>query len=133
MRADARMSDPAELAIRLRRMAFNRALADADLNGIGPLLAANAILVTGTDSAVLSSRKAQMLAWKRAFAATPRTVYIRTPGDIIVSPVEPIAMEQGHWQGVAAGTERTSGTYVAKWRRSASDWVVEAEIYITLA
>jgi hypothetical protein len=127
--------DAADLAVRLRRAAFNRALADADLNAIGPLLGPQAILVTGTDSAVLSGRKAQLLAWKREFAAPERTIYTRTPDTITVSPIEPIAMEQGHWQGVGVGNNEVlaGGTYCAKWRKIGADWIIEAEIYVTLA
>jgi hypothetical protein len=129
------MTDPADLAVRLRRAAFNRALAGADLSAIGPLLGPQAILVTGTDSAVLSGRKAQLLAWKREFAASERTIYTRTPDTITASPVKPIAMEHGHWQGVGAGGGEmlAAGTYCAKWRKIGADWVIEAEIYATLA
>jgi hypothetical protein len=63
------MTAAIDLAIRMRRAAFNTALANADLAAIGPLLAPNAVLVTGTDSAVLAGRRAQLLAWKREFAA----------------------------------------------------------------
>lgn len=129
------MSTPADLAIRLRRAAFNRALSDADLGAVGPLLAPAAILVTGTDSGVIAGRKAQLLAWKREFSAPERTIYTRTPESIVLSPVEPIALEHGQWHGVAAATGRAlaSGTYTAKWRKVASDWLIEAEIYLTLA
>ena len=129
------MTHPADLAIRLRRAAFNRALAEGDLSAIGPLLAPNVVLVAGTDSALLSGRKAQLLAWKREFAAAGRTVYTRTPESILVSSVEPIALEQGRWQGVAAATGKplASGTYSAKWREIGGEWVIEAEIYLTLA
>ncbi len=129
------MTSSPDLAIRLRRAAFNRALADADLAAIGPILAQDAILVTGTDSAILSGRKAQLQAWKREFAAAARTIYIRTPETIVASPVEPIALEHGHWQGVAAPTGQplASGSYTAKWRAIGTDWVLEAEIYLTLA
>jgi len=129
------MTSSPDLAIRLRRATFNRALADADLAAIGPILAQDAILVTGTDSAILSGRKAQLQAWKREFAAPVRTIYIRTPETIQVSSVEPIALEHGHWQGVAAPTGQplASGRYTAKWRAIGTDWVLEAEIYLTLA
>jgi len=129
------MTSSPELAIRLRRADFNRALAEADLNAIAPLLAPQAMLVTGSDSAVISSRKAQLQAWKREFAAAKRTVYTRTPENIIVSPVEPIAMEHGRWQGVTAGSGHVlaSGSYSAKWRQIGADWIIEAEIYVTLA
>lgn len=129
------MASPADLAIRLRRAAFNRALAEADLNAIGPLLAPNTVLVAGTDSAILSGRKAQIMAWKREFAASERTIYTRTPDTILVSPVEPIALEQGNWQGTLAATGEplASGTYSAKWREIGGAWVIEAELYLTLA
>ena len=123
----------ADLAIRLRRAAFNRALAEGHLAAIGPLLAADAVLVTGTDSAVLTGRKAQLAAWKREFAAAARTVYTRTPDTIVASPVEPIALEHGRWQGVAAGVTNASGAYTAKWRETGGVWVIEAEVYLTLA
>lgn len=129
------MTTSPDLAIRLRRADFNRALAEADLNAIGPLLALHAVLVTGTDSAVISGRKAQLQAWKREFSAAERTVYTRTPDSIVASTVEPIALEHGRWQGVAAGSGRliASGSYSAKWRQAGADWVIEAEIYLTLA
>ena len=131
MKSDA----DSELSIRVRRAAFNRALAEADLDTIGSLLAPDAILVTGTDSAVISGRRAQLLRWKRGFTAHERVIYTRTPGDIIVSPVEPIAMEYGIWQGVTAADVHmfASGRYTAKWRCLGGHWVIEAEVYLTLA
>jgi ketosteroid isomerase-like protein len=127
------MTTSADLAIRLRRAAFNRALAECDLNAIGPILTPNAVLVTGSDSAMLAGRKAQLVAWKREFAADPRTVYTRTPQTITVSPVEPIAMEHGQWQGLSTdGQKLAEGTYAAKWRFAGADWVIEAEIFVTL-
>lgn len=124
-----------ELAIRLRRAAFNRALAEGDLAAIGPLLAQDVVLVAGTDSALLSGRKAQLFAWKREFAAKDRSVYTRTPETILASPVEPIAFEHGSWRGVSAasGAVQASGAYTAKWRLLGGEWVIEAELYLTLA
>lgn len=123
-----------ELAIRSRRAAFNRALADGDLRAIGPLLAAEAVLVTGTDSAVLPSRKAQLDAWKREFAPPDRSIYTRLPDSIEVSAVEPVALEHGRWRAVTvAGESVASGSYTAKWRKVGDEWVIEAEIYLTLA
>ena len=119
----------------MRRNAFNAALANADLTAIGPLLAPNAVLVTGTDSAVLSGRKAQLLTWKREFAASEPTIYVRTPDSVTASSVEPIALEHGSWRGtrVRDDTLIASGNYTAKWRNLSGDWVIEAEIYLTLA
>lgn len=129
------MNTPPDLAIRLTRAAFNAALESGDVGAIGPILAPTAILVTGTDSALLSGRKAQLLAWKREFSAADRTIYVRTPSAIILSPVEPIAFEHGNWKGTSihADDVRAAGTYTAKWRRSGQIWTIEAELYLTLS
>ena len=119
----------------MRRAAFNRALAQGDLSAIGPLLAPDMVMVTGTDSAVISGRKAQLRVWQREFASGTRTTYVRTPDTIQVSAIEPIAFEHGHWLGLS-GTGAppvASGSYTAKWRMVGSEWVIEAEIYLTLA
>ncbi|MEK7342992.1 MAG: nuclear transport factor 2 family protein [Pseudomonadota bacterium] len=123
----------ADLAIRFARASFNRALAEGDLAAIGPLLSADVVMVTGTDSAVIAGRKAQLQAWKREFAAKARMIYARTPQTVSVSPVEPIAMELGVWQGVLGGIAQASGSYSAKWREVGGIWVIEAEIYVTMA
>ncbi|WP_370173559.1 nuclear transport factor 2 family protein [Sphingobium abikonense] len=129
------MTASADLAIRMARAAFNRALAEADLKAIEPLLTRDVMLVTGSDSAVLAGKRAQLAAWKREFAASDRLVYTRTPDRITVSPVEPIALEEGRWTGAAAADGRilTSGSYCAKWRDVAGSWLIEAEIFVTLA
>lgn len=129
------MTGSTDLSIRLRRAAFNRALAEADLAAIGPILAPNVLLVTGSDSAVISGRKAQIQAWKREFGAQPRTVYLRMPDTIVASAVEPIALEHGKWRGTssATGEDLASGDYCAKWRKVGEDWIIVAEIFVTLA
>ncbi|MFM6932239.1 MAG: nuclear transport factor 2 family protein [Novosphingobium sp.] len=126
--------DSPDLAIRLRRAAFNRALADADLVAIGPILTRDAVLVAGTDSALLAGRNAQLQAWKREFANADRTVYKRIPDKIELSAIAPIALEHGTWHGVSlSGIDLASGTYAAKWRKSGGEWMLEAEIFLTLA
>lgn len=128
------MMQSPELAIRARRAEFNRALAEGDLSAIGPILHPNAVLITGTDSALLSGRKAQLMEWKREFAVADRSTYTRTPETIIISSVEPIAMEQGAWVSrSAAGAMEVSGSYSAKWREIGGAWVIVAEIFVTLA
>lgn len=129
------MTDPAaDLAIRARRAAFNRAIADGDAAAIGPLLARDCVMLTGTDSAVIAGRLAQVKVWRREFSAAGRAVYSRIPERIVISPVEPIALEHGHWQGAPAGSATTvsSGIYTAKWRQLAGEWMIEAELFLTL-
>lgn len=126
------MNAGAELAIRSRRAEFNRAIAQGDAAAIGPILARDCVMVTGTDSAVIAGRMGQVKVWRREFAAAGRMVYVRTPERLELSPVEPIAMEYGAWRGTAEGAA-ASGSYVAKWREVAGDWVIEAEVFLTLS
>ena len=129
------MTASADLAIRMARAAFNRALAEANLKAIEPLLARDVVLVTGTDSAVLMGKSAQLATWKRDFAASDRLVYTRTTERVTISAVEPIAMEEGRWSGASTEDGRilAAGSYCAKWREMSGSWLIEAEIFVTLA
>ncbi|MCT2398038.1 YybH family protein [Novosphingobium mangrovi (ex Huang et al. 2023)] len=123
-----------EIAIRTRRAAFNRAIAEGDVAAIQPLLGRDVVMMTGSDSAIVSGRNAQIKVWRREFASPARAVYTRTPTSVAVSRVEPVALETGHWQGVEArsGKALASGDYSAKWREVLGEWVIVAEIYATL-
>lgn len=124
-----------ELAIRAARAAFNRALAAGDLAGVAAVLADKAVLVAGTDSAILSGRKAQLAVWKRDFADAERAVYERLPDTIVLSPIAPMALEHGRWRGVVRGNaaDFAAGSYTAKWRCLRGAWVIEAEVFMTEA
>jgi len=122
----------AELAIRIRRAGFNRAIAEGDAGAIAGVLAKQAVLVTGSDSMVIAGRAEQLRVWKREFAARERMVYVRTPERIAVSRVEPVAVELGRWEGNGGGLV-ASGEYSAKWREVGGEWVIEAEVFVTLA
>ncbi|PNU02410.1 DUF4440 domain-containing protein [Novosphingobium guangzhouense] len=130
-----------ELDIRARRAAFNRAIAEGDAAAIGPLLARDCVMITGTDSAVIAGRMAQVKVWRREFGHEGRLIYVRTAESVTVSDVEPIAMEHGRWHGTPGGRSagggadevQAAGTYAAKWRKSAGEWVVEAEIFVTFS
>ena len=124
----------AELAIRQQRALFNRAIAARDATAIGPILARDCVMMTGTDSAVISGRNAQVKVWKAMFAAGDTTVFTRTPETITLSAVEPIAFEQGQWEGRApdAAAAESAGVYTAKWREVGGVWQIEAEIFVTL-
>lgn len=128
-------ADPAvDLAIRARRADFNAAIAKGDAFAIGPLLTRDCVMVTGSDSAVVAGRLAQVKLWAREFSAREGVVYVRTPGTVSVSPVEPMVLEQGAWTGSrrADGAVVASGLYSAKWRETGGQWVIEAELFVTM-
>ena len=124
-----------DLLIRTRRAAFNQAIIEGDSAAIGPILARDCVMLTGTDSAVIAGRNAQVKVWQREFASPRRLIYVRTPESITASPVEPIALEQGRWEGRESSGDAiaASGIYTAKWRELPAGWVIEAEIFLTLA
>jgi ketosteroid isomerase-like protein len=129
------MTAAAELAIRARRAAFNRAIAARDADAIGPILARDCVMVTGSDSAVITGRLAQVKVWRREFSVPSPALYVRTTEAVTVSTIEPVAMETGRWEGSdsATGAVTASGSYAAKWRELRGEWVMEAEIFVTLA
>lgn len=124
-----------ELAIRTRRATFNRAISDRDAQAIAPILARDCVMMTGTDSAVIAGRMAQVKVWRREFSVPSPAVYVRTSSQVMVSAAEPLAMEEGEWQGLdgASGTVTSSGSYCAKWRKVGDQWLIEVEIFVTLA
>ena len=123
-----------EIAIRARRAAFNVAIANRDASAIGPILAKNCVMITGSDSSVITGRMAQVKTWRALFASDDTAMYTRLPDIITVSSAEPIAMEQGRWEGAGPeGLVLHSGDYSAKWRSIGGQWVIEAEIFVTQA
>lgn len=129
------MNAGGELAIRARRADFNAAIARGDAGAIGPILARDCVMVTGTDSAVVIGRLAQVKLWTREFSAKVPILYVRTPANIALSPAEPIALEQGSWTGSYRGSGEpvASGLYTAKWRAVDGQWLIEAEVFVTMA
>lgn len=127
-------SDPAAVAIREARDSFNRAIAQRDHEAISEILDEDVILVTGTDSDLISGRAAQVEIWRKDFENDARLVYVRTPDCVSLSPVSPVALETGAWRGApqAGGGDHLGGSYVAKWRLTGHRWMLEAEIFATM-
>lgn len=127
-------TDPVAVAIREARDSFNRAIAQKDHEAIAGILAEDVILVTGTDSDLLSGRAVQVAVWREDFKDDGRLVYVRSPDCVSLSPILPIALETGTWRGApqAGGDDYLGGSYVAKWRLAGGRWILEAEIFATM-
>ena len=132
--APAQAPIEAERDIRAQRVAFNRAIAAADLVAIARVLADNVQMVTGSDSIHVAGKQAHLDRWADGFKDPNRLVYVRTTDRVTVSPLLPIALETGHWRGAAmtSPNDWIGGDYTAKWRRIDGAWRVEVETYVTM-
>jgi hypothetical protein len=59
--------------------------------------------------------------------------YVRTPESVALDQDGARAAEQGRWVGTWRGQPSLSGVYLAAWRKSVGQWVIESELYVTLA
>ena len=119
--------------VKERREAFNKAIADKDIDGVAGVLAEDVILVTGSDSDLYSGANTQIELWSKEFENPDRAIYVRTPACIRVSPILPIALEYGSWRGerIVTKDDFAAGSYAAKWRKSGDQWLLESEIFAT--
>ena len=53
---------------------------------------------------------------------------MRTPDTIETDATGDVAAEAGRWTG-----NGQSGTYMAAWRKVTGQWVIESELFVTLA
>lgn len=116
------------------RDAFNKAIAEGDIEGISSALNENVILVTGTDSDIYLGRDAQTSLWQSDLDQASRLVCKRTPNSVNSSELYQIAHEIGSWRCHALNDQTNDVTrhYAAKWRRTDGTWRLEAETYTTL-
>ena len=59
--------------------------------------------------------------------------YVRTTGAVEVAADGARAAETGRWVGTWKGGVEMSGAYMAAWRESRGQWLLERELYVTLS
>lgn len=59
--------------------------------------------------------------------------YVRSPEDIYISNIQPLAIENGTWVGEETIDETNSGRYTAAWRNTGGVWKIHNELFITMA
>lgn len=133
MAACAAEGDAAARSIGEARAAFNNAIADAEIEPIADVLADAALLISGTDSDQFIGATAQIDIWRADFRDEKRLIYARKTGCVKLSPLYPIAMEEGVWRGAPEGNDAdfVGGVYAAKWRLIDGVWRIEAETFMT--
>jgi len=120
-----------EDAIRARRRLTNKLIAAHDAVRLAPFFAADARLIGG-EGGLLLGRDAILKAFAQQFADPSFGDYIRTPQTVEIDHNGARAAETGEWVAHWAGGGM-SGRYMAAWRKVTGQWVIESELYVTLA
>jgi hypothetical protein len=116
-----------EDAIRARRRLTNKFIAERQALRLRPFFAADARLIPGGGGLVLGA-EAIVDAFAQQFRDPAFVAYVRTPDLIEIDATGEIAAETGRWTG-----NGLSGAYMAAWRKCTGQWVIESELFVTLA
>ncbi|MBS0410999.1 MAG: nuclear transport factor 2 family protein [Proteobacteria bacterium] len=122
----------AETAVRARRRLTNKLIAGHDAARLKPFFMADAKVIAG-DGSLITGAAAILDAFARQFAEPGFVAYVRTTESVAVDEGGERAAERGAWQGTWRGRPGLSGDYLAVWRKVTGQWVIESELYVTLA
>lgn len=118
-------------AIRARRKLTNKLIAAHDAARLRPFFAADMVLIPG-EGGVLLGAQAVLEAFAAQFRDPSFVTYERTAEKVELDAAGVRAAESGTW--VATWRDASSsGTYLAVWRKVTGQWVIESEVFVTLA
>ncbi|MBS0331584.1 MAG: nuclear transport factor 2 family protein [Proteobacteria bacterium] len=116
-----------EDAIRARRRLTNRFIADKQAPRLRPFFMPDARLIPGGGGLILGA-DAIVAAFGEQMRQPGFEAYVRTPDAVEVDASGDVAAETGRWTG-----NGQSGAYLAAWRKVGGQWVIESELFVTLA
>ena len=119
-----------EDAIRARRRLTNKIIAAHEAARLKPFFAPDVRLISG-DGALILGADAVVQAFGAQFADPDFVTYVRTPDRVELDAAGERAAEHGRWVADWKGSEM-AGSYMAVWRKSLGQWVIESELYATL-
>jgi len=120
-----------ETAVRAKRKLTNRLIAAHDAARLRPHLTDDMILIAG-DGALIQGADAVVQAFAGQFADAAFVAYVRTTDQVEVAADGHRAAERGRWVGTWRNGVEMSGVYMAAWRQSRGQWLLERELYVTL-
>lgn len=120
-----------EDAIRARRRLTNKLIAAHEAARLKPFFAPDIRLIAG-DGALILGADAVVEAFAAQFADPDFVTYVRTPQGVELDAQGVRAAEHGRWTADWKGSEM-GGTYLAVWRKSLGQWILESELYVTLS
>lgn len=122
----------AETAIRARRRLTNKLIAAHDAQRLKPFFMADAKVIAG-DGTLITGAAAIINAFAAQFAEPGFSAYARTTQSIALDSTGERAAERGQWLGTWRDNPSLSGEYLAVWRKVVGQWMIESELYVTLA
>ncbi|WP_334163423.1 YybH family protein [Phenylobacterium sp.] len=120
-----------EDAIRARRRLTNKLIAAHEAARLKPFFAPDARLIAG-DGALILGADAIVDAFAGQFRDPDFGTYVRTPETVELDAAGERAAETGRWVARWKSGEM-AGAYMAAWRKQTGQWVIESELFVTLA
>ena len=118
-------------AIRARRKLTNKIIAAHDAGRLAPFFDSQVNLISG-EGGLLMGAQAVLAAFQAQFADPSFVTYARTTESVTLDADGARAAEIGSW--IATWKDATSsGPYLAVWKKSVGQWVIESETFVTLA
>ena len=115
--------------IKSNRAASNDAIISHDVNGIAKFWLDDFVQVIGRGT-YETGKENISASWEALFNSNPQVVYIRTPEKIIISDNDTTAWENGKWMGIH--TYSKGGNYAAMWIKRNGNWMLKAELFVSL-
>jgi ketosteroid isomerase-like protein len=120
-----------DAAIRAKRKLTNRLIAAHDAARLRPHLTDDMLLIAG-DGDLIQGADAVIAAFAHQFADSTFVAYVRTTETVELAADGRRAAETGRWVGTWKGRAEMAGAYMAAWRESRGQWLLERELYVTL-
>jgi ketosteroid isomerase-like protein len=121
-----------EDAIAARRKLTNKLIAAKDAARLRPFFDPRVTLIAGDGSLLLGAEDV-LAAFASQFAENGFGAYVRTTEEIRLNAEGTRAAERGRWVGQWKDASEQSGTYLATWKKVTGQWVIENELFVTLA
>jgi ketosteroid isomerase-like protein len=120
-----------DVAVRAKRKLTNRLIAAHDATRLHPHLTDDILLIVG-DGGLVQGAEAVVAAFAGQFADPAFIAYVRTTETVDLADDGRRAAETGRWVGRWKARGEMSGVYMASWRESRGQWLLERELYVTL-
>jgi ketosteroid isomerase-like protein len=120
-----------DAAIRAKRKLTNRLIAAHDAQRLRPHLADDLVVIVG-DGDLIQGAEAVVAAFAGQFTDPAFITYERITEAVELAVDGRRAVETGRWIGRWKHGREMGGAYMAAWRESRGQWLIERELYVTL-